>query len=29
MARYLANVSYDGTAYLGWQTQPGGGTIQI
>lgn len=28
MARYLANVSYDGTAYLGWQTQPGGGTIQ-
>ncbi len=28
MARYLLKISYDGTAYHGWQVQPNGITIQ-
>ncbi len=26
--RFVCEVAYDGTAYLGWQSQPGGGTVQ-
>lgn len=26
--RFVCEVAYDGTDYLGWQSQPGGGTVQ-
>lgn len=26
--RFMCEVAYDGTDYLGWQSQPGGGTVQ-
>lgn len=28
MPRYFMHMAYDGTAYRGWQTQPGGNTVQ-
>lgn len=28
MMRYLAKIAFDGTSFYGWQTQPGGHTVQ-
>lgn len=28
MTRFICTVAYDGTDYVGWQSQPGGGTVQ-